>query len=124
VKGLFVSAALCIAVACSNSTGLPVERLAVQVAPPVLLLTNQSPAPIYFLAMNRASLAAANWAFCSDPTRCIALNPGVSTALPYAQIGGYTQGAREAVVYWWHLIRATGTGFRPDSIRAVVAALW
>jgi hypothetical protein len=73
--------------------------------------------------MNRASLAAANWAFCSDPTRCTALNPGVSTSLPYAQIGGYTQGAHEAVVFWWHLIPATASGFRPDSIRAVVVAL-
>jgi len=123
VKGFVVTAALCIAVACSNSVGLTVERLAVQAAPPVLLLTNQSPAPVYYLAMNRASLAAANWAFCSDPTRCTGLNPGVSTSLPYAQIGGYTQGAREAVVFWWHLIPATGTGFRPDSIRAVVVAL-
>jgi len=123
VKGFVVSAALCIAVACSNSAGLTVERLAVQAAPPVLLLTNQSPAPVYYLAMNRASLAAANWAFCSDPTRCTGLNPGVSTSLPYAQIGGYTQGAREAVVFWWHLIPATGAGFRPDSIRALVVAL-
>jgi hypothetical protein len=123
VKAFVVSAALCIAVACSNSAGLPVERLAVQAAPPVLLLTNQSPAPAYFLAMERGSLARANWAFCSDPTRCTALNPGVSTSLPYAQIGGYTQGAHEAVVFWWHLIPATGSGFRPDSIRAVVVAL-
>jgi hypothetical protein len=119
----FVSAALFITVACSNATGPLEGRLAVQAVPPVLQLTNQSPAPVYFVAIERGATAKINWAPCTDPAQCAGLAPRATTALPYAQIGFYTPAAREANVYWWHLIPATGTGFRPDSIRVVVVAL-
>ena len=44
-------------------------------------------------------------------------------AVPYGKIVGYTPAAREAIVYWWHLMPDGGSGFRPDSLRAVVVGL-
>jgi len=123
VKRFFVGAALFVTATCSNPTGPLAGGLAVQAVPPVLQLTNQSSAPIYSFAVERGAAAAINWAPCTDPARCAGLSPGATTALPYTQISFYTPAAHEAIVYWWHLIPATGTGFRPDSIRAVVVAL-
>jgi hypothetical protein len=123
MKPFMVGAALFITVACSNPTGMLGGRLAVQAVPPVLQLTNQSGALAYWVAYERGATAKISWAPCTDPARCAGLAPGATTTLPYTQIGFYTPAAREATVYWWHLIPATGTGFRPDSIRAVVVVL-
>jgi hypothetical protein len=123
MKRFFVGAALFITVACSNPTGTLEGRLAVQAVPPVLQLTNQSLAPVYSFAVERGTAAAINWAPCTDRARCAGLAPGATTALPYTQIDFYTAAAREAIVYWWHLIPASGGGFRPDSIQGVVVVL-
>jgi hypothetical protein len=123
IKRFVIGTALFITVACGSPTTLIEGRLAVQATPPVLQLTNQSPAPVYSFATERGAAAKSNWAACTDPARCAGLAPGTTTALPYTQIASYTPAAREAIVYWWHLIPATGMGFRPDSIRAVVVTL-
>lgn len=123
MKRFFVGAALIFTAACGTATGLIEGRLTVQAAPPVLQLTNQSPAPVYWFAVERGATAKISWAPCTDPARCAGLAPGTTTALPYPQISFYTPAAREAVVFWWHLIAATGGGFRPDSIRGVLVAL-
>lgn len=115
--------ALFITVACGSPTSLIEGRLAVQATPPVLRLTNQSRAFVYSFATERGAAARINWDPCTDPARCAGLAPGATTALPYTQIASYTPAAREAIVYWWHLIPATGAGFHPDSIRAVVVVL-
>jgi hypothetical protein len=123
MKRFLVSAALGVTSACSNPAGPIGDRLAVQAAPPVLQLTNQSPAAVYSFAIEARAATVSNWAACTDPGRCAGLAPGATTALPYTQIASYTPAAREAIVYWWHLIPATGGGFRPDSIRGIVVAL-
>ncbi|MDP3676348.1 MAG: hypothetical protein Q8R44_14845 [Novosphingobium sp.] len=123
MKAPFVSALLSLTLACANPTGLIGGHLAVQAAPPVLELTNQSPASIYSFTIERDAAAYTDWAPCNDPARCSPLRPGASMAVPYTQIAGYASGASEAIVYWWHLIAGGETGFRPDSIRAVVVAL-
>ncbi len=123
MKRVFVGTALFITTACGSPTGLIEGRLAVQAVSPVLRLTNQSPAPVYWFAVERGVTARINWAPCTDPARCAGLAPWATTALPYTQVAEYTAAAREATVYWWHLIPATGGGFRPDSIRVVVVAL-
>ena len=98
-------------------------RLTVHAAPPILELTNQSPAPIYFFAIERGADAYTDWATCTDPSRCTAIKVGETASVPYSQIAGYAPGAREAIVYWWHLIDGSHATFRPDSIRAVIVAL-
>lgn len=43
--------------------------------------------------------------------------------MPYSEIVGYTDGAREALVLHWRLIPESGGGFRADSVRALVTPL-
>jgi hypothetical protein len=118
-----VGAALVLTVACSNPT-TPIEgEVAVRAVPPDLQVSNQTPTPVYSFIIERGAAAYTDWAPCNDPTRCTALAAGATTTLPYARIVGYTPAAREAIVYWWHLIPEGGAAVRPDSIRAVVTAL-
>jgi hypothetical protein len=95
----------------------------VRAAPPVLNLSNVSPATIYTFPIEAGLAMRANWAPCSDPAHCNGIKPGATTELPYAQIAGYEAGATHAIVYWWHLVPDGSAGFRPDSIRAVPVRL-
>ena len=116
-------ALLALPLACANPTGPIGGRLTVRATPPVLELTNQGAAPIYFFSIERGAAAFADWAPCTDPSRCAGITMGQTASVPYTQIAGYAPGAREAIVYWWHLIARDQSTLRPDSIRAVVVAL-
>ncbi len=122
-------ACLCFGVllACQDNVG-PVEgviggRLAVRAAALDLELTNQSPAPIYYLTLGLGSVGFTLAPLCTDPSRCTAIQAGQTASVPYAQIPGYTADTREAIVYWWHLIPGAQTGLRPDSVRTVIVGL-
>ncbi len=114
---------LALSLACANPTGLIGGRLTVRAVPPILDLTNQSPAPVYVFTVERRAAAYTDWAPCTDPSRCAGITLGQTTSVPYTHIAGYAPGAREAIVYWWHLIAGAQSTFRPDSIRAVVVGL-
>jgi hypothetical protein len=114
---------LALALGCANPTGPIGGRLSVRAVPPVLELTNQSPAPIYSFTIERGAAAYTDWAPCTDPSRCTAIRAGQTASMAYTQIAGYAPGAREAIVYWWHLVADAGTTFQPDSIRALIVGL-
>ena len=114
---------LALSLACANPTSPIGGRLTVRAAPPVLELTNQGAAPIYFFTIERGAAAYTDWAPCTDPSRCVGIKVGQTASVPYTQIAGYAPSAREAIVYWWHLIAGAQSTSRPDSIRAVVVAL-
>jgi len=119
----FVSFSLLVAVACGSATGPIGGNLVVRAAPPVLKLSNESPATIYTFSIEGGLATRANWAPCSDPAQCAGIKFGETRDLPYAQIAGYGAGATHAIVYWWHLVPGGTTGFKPDSIRAVPVEL-
>jgi hypothetical protein len=124
MKASFVSSAiLSFALACANPTGPNGGDVTVRAAPPVLELTNRSPVAVYSFIIERGAAAYTDWAPCTDPAQCAAINVGQRVSVAYAQIAGYSSGAREAIVYWWHLVPGVATGFRADSIRAVVVGL-
>ena len=123
MKRCLAIAALLLALSCDSPTGLIPGELAVRVTPPTLQLTNQTPAAVYFFAIDGKLAMVANWAPCTDPTSCLAIAPATSEDLPYSQIAGYEAGAQTAIVYWWHLVPEGATGFRPDSIRAAAVRL-
>jgi hypothetical protein len=108
--------------ACSNPVAVSAGRVSVQALAPNVRVMNQTPLPIYTLTIERSAAAYTEWAPCTEPTSCAAIQPGSATTIPYRQIVGYTSGSREAIVYWWHL-RPQGGGFEVDSIRSVVVAL-
>ena len=116
-------ALLALSLACANPAGPIGGRLTVRAAPPVLELTNQGAAPIYFFTIERGAAAYTDWAPCTDASRCAGITMGQTASVPYTQIAGYAPGAREAIVYWWHLVASGPSPSRPDSIRAVVVAL-
>lgn len=118
-----VSAALSLALACANPASPHGGQLTVQATPPVLELTNQSAGPVYYFTIERGAAAYTDWAPCTDPVHCTGIKPGQSATVGYAVIVGYTVDAREAIVYWWHLVPGGTTGFRPDSLRAIIVGL-
>jgi hypothetical protein len=118
-----VSTAVSLALACASPTTPNGGQFTVQASPPVLELSNHTPAAVYSFPIERGAAAYTDWAPCSDPTRCAAVRVGQSTTVAYSQIAGYTAAAREAIVYWWHLVPGGPTGFQPDTIRAVVVTL-
>ena len=123
MKGTVIAAVLGLVLACGDPTGPIPGTLAVRATAPVLQLTNQSAAPIYTFTIEAGTAARANWAPCTDPSRCPSIAPGKHATLPYAAITGYTAGAQQAIVFWWHLTLGGSTGFRPDSIRSVIIGL-
>jgi hypothetical protein len=123
MKGIRVAAILGMVLACVDPTAPVPGILEVRASAPVLQLTNQSIAPVYTFAIEAGTAALANWAPCTDPSRCRAIAPGQHTTLPYTAITGYSASAQQAIVFWWHLTPAAGAGFRPDSIRSVIVGL-
>ena len=123
MKATLGGTVLLVILGCTDPTGPIPGSLWVQAIPPALQLTNQSPAPVYSFVIESQTAALVNWAPCADPSRCSGLAPGGSLHLPYTDIAGYTPGARQAIVYWWHLVPSDGPGFRTDSIRAVMIGL-
>ena len=123
MKPVLVSIALCLVLGCASPTAPTSGQLTVRAAPPLLELTNHSPAAIYTFSIERGAAAFTDWAPCNDPTNCAAIGIGQSATMPYSQIAAYTSAAREAIVYWWHLIPGGPAGFQPDTIRAVVVTL-
>ena len=123
MKLSFVSAIICFTLACANPTATIGDTITVRAAPPVLELTNQSPAPVYSFIIERGTAAYTDWAPCTDPAHCGATGVGRTSSVAYTQIAGYSVDAREAIVYWWHLVPGGETGLRPDSVRAVVVGL-
>ena len=118
MRSLLVGLVCTLAFACSSTTA-PIEGgLAVKAAPPNLQLSNQSPAPVYVFAIEAGLAPLANWAPCTDPARCRSIRGGGTAEFAYTDIAGYSATARQAIVYWWHLVPRDG-GFAPDSIRAV-----
>jgi hypothetical protein len=107
------------AIACSSPTAF----LDVAAIPPALHLTNPSAKPVYYFAVERVYAARIDWAPCTTPQACPSVPPHDEIVVPYQQIAGYTAGAQEAIVYWWHLESMGGGGLRPDSIRAAVVRL-
>lgn len=97
--------------------------LEVEATGSVLLLTNHTEHPVYYLAFEREMLALALWAPCTDPQECPRVQPGEQISVSYESIGGYEPGKQEAVVFWYHLRPKAGGGFEPDSMRSVVVRL-
>ena len=87
-----------------------------------LRLGNATDRPIAYTVFERGYLAL--FAPCLDPgPGCLRLAPGASAVVPYAEIGGYSPGAREAIVYWWHLVPDGAGGYRAEEIHSVISPL-
>jgi hypothetical protein len=123
MKPILVGAVLFLSLACSNATDPSVGTLVVRRTPPSLELTDRSVAPVYYFAIERGSLAYIDWAPCVDPAYCSPVDAGGRISLKYSKIAGYFPGAKQAVVFWWHVVPGAADALQPDSVRAVVVDL-
>ena len=102
-----LAAALAASIACASPTpgpasaGAEVSARADGVSG--IRLRNETNRPIYYVAFERSYAARVQFAPCTDAPRCPSIAPNSEGTIPYSAIGGYEAGAREAVVYWWHL---------------------
>lgn len=75
-----------------------------------LRFRNPTERTIYYVVFERQYAARVNFAPCTDAPRCPSITPGAAETIPFARIGGYAPGAREAIVYYWHLVPTAGAG--------------
>lgn len=88
-----------------------------------LRLRNAGSRPIHFAVFGREPGGGMPFFLACVGPGCPALDPGAVQVVPYADVGGYGPGTREAVVYWWHAVRGEDGGWVADSIRALVVPL-
>jgi hypothetical protein len=116
-------ALLALLAACVAPTGLVSDgTLEVLPRPADVQLHNLSDRAAYYFIAERGILALIDWRPCVTAD-CPSVGPHERLTIPHERIIGFTPGAREAVVYWWHAA-PTGAGtFTADSIRSLVIRL-
>jgi hypothetical protein len=110
----FLSAAA--ATACSDEAVLPTDSvptnsnpgiiagtLEATAARPTLTLRNTTEFQVGYMVVDKDQMVVALYPPCGD--NCPKLQQGASVAIPYANIGGYTNASTEAVVMWWTYTR-------------------
>lgn len=112
----------CVAAMVVAACEAPVGPLVIQTGPSSLLLTNRSDSSLYYFIVERESSALIDWIACESPS-CPRVGSHSAKTIPYSQIAGYSDGEREAILYWWRLVPAAAGGFRFDSIRAMAVGL-
>ena len=85
--------------------------------------TNRTDRPIYYTAFEREYAARVMFAPCTDPALCPSIAPRGEAVIPFAMIGGYEPGKREAMVYWWHLAPANTEGRLVEEMHSEVVRL-
>lgn len=106
---------------CNDPVAVQGDALRVHRDGEALVLENRSSAPVYTFMAERGILARLDWVPCDDPATCDGIASGASRRVAFRDITGYTDVAREVVIYHWHLVpAATATGHAPDSIRSLI----
>ncbi len=107
-------------VGCANPVAPAAESVGVHLGAAGVVVTNRTDADIFYMVVERETALLIDWIGCNDPAApCPRVAPSSSTVVPYDQVTGWP-GSGQVIVYWWHLVPASGGGFRPDSMRAVV----
>jgi hypothetical protein len=122
-RSLSLLAAVALAACSGSSPAAPAVPLEVRAVPPHLVLTSRDSAPIYFVVFERQLATTVRWRPCPEPGECRRVEPRGEHRLPLDSIPGYTPGATEALLYWWHLVPAQAGGFAFDSVRSLVVPL-
>ena len=87
-----------------------------------LRLANGSSFPVNYFLLARDAAPLIDWAPCAGPG-CPVIPAHGTVIAPRGQVAGLSAGTTEVVTYWWRSILDGNGGFRPDSIRALVARL-
>jgi hypothetical protein len=109
--------------ACESSTFRREGALAIETGSNQVRLHNRTDAPVYTFVIEREAAARTDWGTCSNPNTCDGIDPGEHRTIGYDDIAGYGAGAKEAIVYWWHLIPNPGGGYSPDELHSEIIQL-
>lgn len=85
-------------------------------------LTNNTGQPVAYTVSNP------NWlgllALCADPgPECVKLAPGASVVVPLSAIYGHTADAKQATVFWWHVVPDGKGGYTQDEVATLFVQL-
>lgn len=97
----------------SAATALASSRDAVR-------FTNRSSEPVYYIVFEREFATLVDWIPCVDPAVCPSAAPGRTATIPVKQIWGYESGDRQAIVYWWRLVRGENGRFAARDLRSEI----
>ncbi len=115
-----LAVASAIAFGCANPIAPDAQSVGVHLGAAGVVLTNRTDADVFYMVVEREMAVLIDWIGCTDPgSACPRVAPSSSTVVPYDQVFGWP-GSGQVIVYWWHLVPASGGGFRQDSMRAVV----
>lgn len=110
--------------ACGGPTEFEIDGpMYVRASAESVTLHNRTSQPVYVFLVERESAALIDWAPCPNPDTCDGLAPGERRTIRYEQIAGYERGEKEALFYWWHLMRQPGGSWGPDEIRYEIIRL-
>jgi hypothetical protein len=74
-----------------------------------LVVVNQTEAPVYTFAIERNASAYTDWVPCTSTATCSAgIAPGATSTIPWSKVPGYSAGAQEYQLFWWHLVTVNG----------------
>lgn len=105
---------------CSDPAGVGRDGIELQLDASGVTIYNGRRDTIYIIASERQIAARIDWLLCTVPAECTnRVAPGAMRRLEEVSIPGWGE-SNEVIVWWWHLVPASGGGFRPDSVRAVV----
>lgn len=89
-----------------------------------LELDNLSGQRIYYRAFERGLAERVRFIPCTTTVpECESMGANSTLRLRYSELQGYSDGAREAVVFWWFPANSADGTSTPDTIRSVVVPL-
>jgi hypothetical protein len=114
----FAAVALSACETATKTTSLP---LAVTADATALTLQNPNAWPVFYLAINPASLA--DYALCMDPTSCPKVAARGSARVSLAEVAGYQVGMASVQVSQWRLERSLSGDYEATDMRSVTVSL-
>lgn len=97
----------------AGNQGIVAGTLEVVARPPALTLRNTTERVVGYMVVDTDQMVVALYPPCGS--QCPLLVQGASIAVPYAQIGGYTERSTAANVLWWTYRRAADGTLQPES---------
>lgn len=115
-------AAVVVSSGCGEATGVSEGALTVIPGKEALALLNGSAPALHYFIVERETATLIDWQPCTGDA-CPSVPPRRSVTVPKEQIIGYTEEAREAIVYWWPSVPLERLRTEVGLIRSIVVRL-